>query len=90
VIEPLVTAAELAEILGFSAATIVDWAERDELPCFKIGGRLRFRESEVEAWLEQRRGRGARGDVSPAPSAVPAKGVVSHLSPAPVGGDDDG
>jgi excisionase family DNA binding protein len=54
-IEPMLTAAELAEILGFSAGTIVDWSEEGKLPSFKVGGRLRFRESEVAAWLEERR-----------------------------------
>jgi excisionase family DNA binding protein len=55
VTERLVTARELAELLGFAPATIVDWAERGEVPAFKLGGRLRFRESEVLAWLEGRR-----------------------------------
>jgi excisionase family DNA binding protein len=57
--ERLMTAAELAEQLGFSAGTIVDWAEGNpkkgippKLPGFRIGGRLRFRWSEVEAVLE--------------------------------------
>lgn len=53
--ERLLTARELGELLGFAAGTIVDWAERGKLPCFKIGGRLRFRESEVVEWLEARR-----------------------------------
>jgi excisionase family DNA binding protein len=53
--ERLLSARELADLLGFQAGTIVDWAERDELPSFKVGGRLRFRESEVAAWLEERR-----------------------------------
>jgi excisionase family DNA binding protein len=85
----MVTAAELAEILGFSAGTIVDWSERGELPSFKVGGRLRFRESEVEAWLERRRQRsGAGGDVRPTPVPRPTEEVVSHLRPTPnVGGD---
>lgn len=88
-IEPLLTAAELAEILGFSAGTVVDWSERGELPSFKLGGKLRFRESEVEAWLEARRtGRDARGEVSPTSSAPPTLGVVSHLSPTLTGGED--
>jgi excisionase family DNA binding protein len=54
VTERLLTARELAELLGFSAATIVDWSEGPEpkLPGFRIGGRLRFRLSEVEAVLE--------------------------------------
>jgi excisionase family DNA binding protein len=53
--ERLLTARELGQLLSFSAATIVDWAEAGKLPAFKIGGRLRFRLSEVEAWLEERR-----------------------------------
>jgi excisionase family DNA binding protein len=51
----MLTAAELAEILGFAPGTIVDWAERGEVPCFKLGGRLRFRLSEIDKWLEIRR-----------------------------------
>ncbi len=54
-VERLLTARELGELLGFAAGTIVDWAERGDVPAFKIGGRLRFRESEVLAWLEERR-----------------------------------
>ena len=53
--ERLLTASEVAELLGFSPATIVDWAEADKIPSYKLGGRLRFRSSEVEAWLEDRR-----------------------------------
>jgi excisionase family DNA binding protein len=54
-IEPLLTTREAADLLGFAAGTIVDWAESGDLPCFKIGGRLRFRESELEAWIEEQR-----------------------------------
>lgn len=54
-LEPMLTAAELAELLGFQAGTIVDWAEAGTIPSFKVGGRLRFRESEIAAWLEERR-----------------------------------
>lgn len=61
-IERLLTARELADMLGFSAATIVDWTEAGELPAFKIGGRFRFRASEVETWLEQRRTAPSRTD----------------------------
>jgi len=55
VTERLLTARELAALLGFAAGTVVDWAEAGKLPAFKLGGRLRFRESEVLAWLEERR-----------------------------------
>jgi excisionase family DNA binding protein len=72
----LLTAREVAELLGFSAGTVVDWVERGGLPAFKVGGRLRFRESEVIAWLEQQRmnGPGAGGEVSPTPTADPTRG----------------
>lgn len=53
--EQLLNARELAEKLGYSAGTVVDWAEASTLPCFKVGGRLRFRESEVLEWLEAQR-----------------------------------
>ena len=53
--ERLLTAGDVAELLGFQPGTIVDWAEAGAIPYFKIGGRLRFREAEVVEWLEQRR-----------------------------------
>ena len=55
--ERLLTARELAELIGFAPATVLDWFEAGRLPGFKIGSSVRFRPSEVEAWLEaQRRG----------------------------------
>jgi excisionase family DNA binding protein len=58
--ERLVTARELAEHLGLSPDTVLDWFEAGRLPGFKLGGRaVRFRESEILAWLESHRvGRG--------------------------------
>jgi excisionase family DNA binding protein len=55
--EPLLTARELAEHLSLSADTVLDWAEAGRIPHFKLGRAVRFRPSEVDAWLEaQRRG----------------------------------
>jgi len=70
------TARQLAEYLGFSPSTVVDWAEAGKVPAFKVGGRLRFRPSEVEAWLEVTRmnGPGAGGGAD-APTALPTRGV---------------
>jgi excisionase family DNA binding protein len=58
VTERLVTARELGELLGMSAATVLDWHEAGLIPSFKLPtGPVRFRVSEVEAWLEEcRRG----------------------------------
>lgn len=54
--EPLLTAAQLAEVLGLSPATILDRFERGDLPGFRLfgkkGGPVRFRLPELEAALE--------------------------------------
>jgi excisionase family DNA binding protein len=55
VTERLLTSREVGQLLGFSPATIVDWAEAGTVPAFKVGGRLRFRVSEVEAWRQENR-----------------------------------
>ena len=56
--ERLLTARELADMLGMSPATVLDWHEAGRIPSFKLPtGPVRFRASEVEAWLEEcRRG----------------------------------
>jgi excisionase family DNA binding protein len=87
-IEPLLSARQLAELLGFSPDTIVDWAEAGSVPAFKIGGRLRFRESEVMDWLETKRASGG-GDGAPVPFQPPAQGRSLSVAPVPVTGGDD-
>ena len=79
----LLTAAELGDLFGFAAGTIVDWAEKGAIPAFKIGGRLRFREGEVLDWLEAQRvtKAGVRGEAPTAPQHPP--GVVSVLPTVP-------
>ena len=68
--ERLLTARELGELLGLSAGTVLDRFEREEIPGFrlyggKVGAPVRFRWSEIEAWLEQ-------GRCGPAPSQQPS------------------
>ncbi|MGZ6580054.1 MAG: helix-turn-helix domain-containing protein [Gaiellaceae bacterium] len=89
--ERLLPTQELAELLGFKPSTIQDWAEKGELPSFRAGGRLRFRESEVLDWLEARRKNGPAtgGEVSPTPTAKPARRVVLQASPTPQRGGKD-
>jgi excisionase family DNA binding protein len=56
VTDRLLTAREVAELLGVSASTVLDWFEARRLPGFKLNGHaVRFRESELEAWLDQQR-----------------------------------
>ena len=63
-LEQLLTTRALADLLGFAPGTIIDWAERGELPSFKVGGRLRFRESEILDWIEKRRLSAVRSGVT--------------------------
>jgi excisionase family DNA binding protein len=79
--ERLLTSRELADHLGFSPATILDWFERGELPGFRVGGRLRFRLTEVEAWLEAHRGgMGTRRRAETPPRPFPPHSRVSEVS----------
>jgi excisionase family DNA binding protein len=49
----LLRAREVADLLGLSTATVLDWFESGRLPGFKLSSRaVRFRESHVLAWLE--------------------------------------
>jgi excisionase family DNA binding protein len=55
--ECLLTTREVAEMLGLSSEAVLRRWRAGELPGFCLSTRvLRFRESEVLAWLESRRG----------------------------------
>jgi Helix-turn-helix domain len=45
-------------MLGLSAETVLDYTRRGELPGFRMPGtvlgRLRYREADIEVWLESR------------------------------------
>jgi excisionase family DNA binding protein len=52
---PLLTAREVAELLGVHAETVLRWARRGQLPAIRLpSGQIRFREDEIEAWLGER------------------------------------
>jgi excisionase family DNA binding protein len=56
--ENLLTAKQLAAILGTRTNTVYDLAAAGQLPSFKVPGvGRRFRVSDVERWLEQHRER---------------------------------
>jgi excisionase family DNA binding protein len=55
VADRLLTARELAERLSVSTETILRWTRKGELPAFRLpGGAIRYREGDIEAWLEER------------------------------------
>ena len=53
--EPLQTAADVGELLGVTPRTVYLWARTGRLPSFRVGGAVRFRRSEIEAWLQDHR-----------------------------------
>lgn len=52
----LLTVRELAAFLGLHEKTIYDWSARGELPCLRLGNRLRFDPNDVTRWLSARKG----------------------------------
>ncbi|HEY2657254.1 MAG TPA: helix-turn-helix domain-containing protein [Solirubrobacteraceae bacterium] len=51
----LLTARVVAERLGLCTETVLAWVRVGKLPAFKLpGGAIRFREDDLNAWLEER------------------------------------
>lgn len=53
-IEKLISAREVAEILGLSEKTVKAKHKRLNLPCYKVGSLIKYRASEIEQWLQNR------------------------------------
>ena len=68
----LLTARELADLLSVNPETVLRWTRRSQLPAIRLpGGAVRFREDEVDGWLQER--------------ATPGRGSVSHPAGTPPG-----
>lgn len=52
--ERLLSASEAAKLLGIHPVTLLKWARRKTIPSFRIGRKVAFRVSELEAWLKKR------------------------------------
>ena len=48
----LLTVQELAQQLHVKAATLYAWAAQGKIPSLKLNGLLRFRQDEIDQWLE--------------------------------------
>jgi excisionase family DNA binding protein len=69
----LLTARVVADQLGVSAETVLRWRRRGELAAIRLpSGAIRFRESEIEALLEE--------------WATPGRGSVAHPAETPPSG----
>lgn len=57
-LEKLLKAEELASLLGIKKNTLYHWVSSGFIPYLKVGGGVRFNQSEVLQWLEKRRKKG--------------------------------
>lgn len=55
----ILTIQEVADYLRITQKTAYRLAANDTLPGFKVGGSWRFRKSEIEAWIESQKPKGA-------------------------------
>jgi excisionase family DNA binding protein len=65
----LLTARVVANQLGLCTETVLAWVRDGKLPAFRLpGGAIRFREHDLDAWLQER--------------ATSRRGVVDHTPDA--------
>jgi excisionase family DNA binding protein len=80
VTDRLLTARQVADLLGVSAETVLRWTRRGELPAFRLpGGALRYRADALDLWLNEH-ATGAATEKTPV-NRHRAQGGVSLVSP---------
>ena len=57
-IEPLLTVDEIAKYLKVQPSTIYQWTHQGFIPHIKLGNLVRFKQGQVEKWLETKSARG--------------------------------
>jgi excisionase family DNA binding protein len=85
VTERLLTAREVAELLGYTVDTIQRWTREEKLLGYRVSGtargRLRYRESDIEALLADRATTAA--PAREAPATRPDAAATRLSSPVP-------
>lgn len=59
---PAITVREVASYLNVDEKTVYRLAKRGELPGFKVAGTWRFRMSDIDTWIEQRKAEAASSE----------------------------
>jgi excisionase family DNA binding protein len=62
------TVRDVAGYLNVDEKTVYRLAQRRELPGFKVAGTWRFKRSDIDAWIEERKQGEASGDGKLAPT----------------------
>ena len=60
--EPRVSVKVAAHFLGVSTSLVYAWVERKQIPHYRLGRAVRFKLSELDAWLTQFRVNGGIDD----------------------------
>lgn len=77
----LMTAREVAEIVGVHAETVLRWYRQGDIPAVLMpGGAIRFREDEFEAWLAAR---STWVQAVPCAAAADGRTIAAPLSSGP-------
>ncbi len=53
--QTLLNVKEVADFLRVNVTTVYTWARQGQLPAIKVGRSWRFRQSDLETWLDQNR-----------------------------------
>ncbi len=53
--DQLMSVKDLADYLQVNISTVYLWSQRGQIPAMKVGNMWRYRRSEIEEWLNQRR-----------------------------------
>jgi len=72
---------ELAQMLGADARRLERMAERDEIPCQKVGGQLRFNRAEITEWLQRNVGTMQRDHLDEMDAGITAHRQVREDAP---------
>ncbi len=63
-LEPAMTVREVATFLNVDEKTIYRLAQKGELPGFKVAGAWRFQRTDIQRWIDARKGPSAPGDTA--------------------------
>ena len=53
--ESILTLPEVADLLKVAEKTVYTMAQRRVLPAFKVGGQWRFKQADLDQWIEERK-----------------------------------
>ena len=53
--DTLLTLHEVADLLKVAEKTVYTMAQRRELPAFKVRGQWRFKQTDLDLWIEERK-----------------------------------